>query len=81
MDNLYHVRQYHPNYCDLEDTVVHNISYDKILECYWFKNFEHEYDGGFDKFIIEAYHEDELIGLFRVEIYCRSSGLLGHTMI
>jgi hypothetical protein len=59
MSDLYHVRQYHPSYCDFEDAVAHNIAYDKILECSWFRNFEH--NGGFEKFVIEPYARDELI--------------------
>lgn len=62
MEKLYAVRQYRPGYCTgFENSAVKNIKYEDITKQEWFKNFEHEYDGGFDKFVIAAYSGDELI--------------------
>jgi hypothetical protein len=61
MTDLYHVRQYRPSFCSgFENAVVHDASYEKITEAPWFRNFQHEHDGGFEKFEIEPYG-DELI--------------------
>ena len=58
----YAIRQYRPGFCSgFENQAVHNIEYDQILEQSWFNNFKHNYDGGFDKFVIEPYSGDELI--------------------
>jgi len=58
----YLVRQYRPNYFSgFEDAVEGPLPYDQITTASWFKNFQHQYDGGFKKFEIEDYGNGELI--------------------
>ena len=62
MMTKYLVRQYRPAYfTGFHTSTAKDVEYGKILDCPWFRNFEHEHDGGFDKFVIEPYGGDELI--------------------
>ena len=62
MTDLYHVRQYRPNYfTGFINDVVYNKTYDQITEAPWFDNFKHGHDGGFEKFVIEPYGGEEFI--------------------
>ena len=62
MSKLYAVRQYRPGYCTgFKNETFRNIAYNKILDCSFFNNFKGDSDGGFDKFVIEPYSNDELI--------------------
>ena len=59
MSNLYHVRQYRPNFFSgFDNAVIHNVTKDEILSAPWFRNFEHE---GFAQFTVELYGNGELI--------------------